>query len=405
MNRLRRWALALAAVIAGAFFVGCLPMGGGMKTIGDAAEKMEKAGYDIVEMNSDGALGKEELEGQKSYLFAVGLDGEIVIFLFETEEYAQRAYDRIKASDNDPENALGIDGKWVYYGAVNAVRAFEGKEPIYDSASSGGTSENSEENSSSTGREDSSSAGAVVPEGEEILDGSVPSSLEKAKKKWEANGYYAAIATPETTPSYAEIDGLVGTVIGLKNGNTSTTIIAYLFETNAQAQAFYEGAEGNGEAADGIKGFEAYGCKGKWVYCGEKSGVEIFLGLKGVYPLPELFEETGEAPADVEEAKARLEAEYGNATVADVTTTPETAEAMAGIVAQVIAVNGANPLEDRVQAFYCESEAAAQAQFNRLFGDLENTVNYPFDVYGISGQWVYFGCSTRGVKALLNISD
>ncbi len=109
---IRLVALFLVICMTGMFLIACVP-----SSIDAAKEKMVKSGYsvsDYTDNDSEGFVG-----GIYAYkgLF-IAPDSSLTALLFQTEE------DAVDAANNLSFTSPTLDGKWIYYGDEDAVKAF-----------------------------------------------------------------------------------------------------------------------------------------------------------------------------------------------------------------------------------------------------------------------------------------
>ena len=108
--------LALIAVV-GVALVACTP-----KDLEAAEEKMEKAGYSCASYSFDAYEGCDgAFMASRGGAFS---SDKLYALHFESNKKAKEAYNDMKDEDNKSEN-LKCNGKWVYYGSSEAIKAFE----------------------------------------------------------------------------------------------------------------------------------------------------------------------------------------------------------------------------------------------------------------------------------------
>ena len=111
--------LAFVAIFAGTLLTACAP-----SNIEKATEKMEEAGYTVIDYDK----GKDA-EGFVGGLLATKiLKGEgLIAMLFDSNADAKEFFESMTDSDKDSDyGAFQQSGKWVFAGTEDAIDAFKG---------------------------------------------------------------------------------------------------------------------------------------------------------------------------------------------------------------------------------------------------------------------------------------
>lgn len=108
---MKKFLLALVTAIMCIAMVACAPF-----TVEKAEEKMQEAGYKVV------AYSKDEADGFVGGFIATkgitDLTNTMTAVLFETTDQASDFYSTLS------ETGATLDGKWVYWGSEEAIKAF-----------------------------------------------------------------------------------------------------------------------------------------------------------------------------------------------------------------------------------------------------------------------------------------
>jgi hypothetical protein len=111
--------LAFVAIFAGTLLTACVP-----SNIEKATEKMEEAGYTVIDYDKG-----EDAEGFVGGILATKvLKGEgLIAMLFDSKADAKDFFESMTDSDKDSNyGAFQQSGKWVFAGTEGAIEAFKG---------------------------------------------------------------------------------------------------------------------------------------------------------------------------------------------------------------------------------------------------------------------------------------
>lgn len=102
-----------------------------------------------------------------------------------------------------------------------------------------------------------------------MLTACVPSNLDKAKAKMEEAGYSVVAIDKSEEEAEGLVGGFIASKIALKDGDLG--MMALLFDSKSSAKEYYEKWVEEDDQKEIIQ-------KGKWVYSGTETSIEVFEG-------------------------------------------------------------------------------------------------------------------------------
>ncbi len=109
----RIFATVLMVALVGVMAVACAPL-----NIDSAEDKMEKAGYLVLEEEFD----KDENEDIAGIIDATSLTGKVTATLYRSTKAAKEAFEKL-GGDKDSKN-IKRSGRWVIVGTEKAIEDF-----------------------------------------------------------------------------------------------------------------------------------------------------------------------------------------------------------------------------------------------------------------------------------------